>query len=157
MKEPLAWYIAGPLLGLMVPLLLFLREKQLGISSSYRYILGKLKVKNEYFNYPLKSDAWQVQFAFGLVLIGSVYAFAGNYTAIQPIGEIAPHFYSLSNWPLFLSGGVLVGFGARYANGCTAGHCVMGLSQLSPASLLATLGFFSGGLIVTYLIIPFIF
>jgi uncharacterized membrane protein YedE/YeeE len=57
---------------------------------------------------------------------------------------------------LMVVGGFLVGFGARYAGGCTSGHAIMGLGNLQPASLLAVVGFFIGGLLVTHLVLPFI-
>ncbi|MCH8496791.1 MAG: YeeE/YedE family protein, partial [Balneolales bacterium] len=53
-------------------------------------------------------------------------------------------------------GGFLVGFGARYAGGCTSGHAISGLSNLQVASLVAVIGFFIGGLIMTFLIYPII-
>jgi hypothetical protein len=72
MNEPLPWYVAGPLLGLMVPLLLILKEKQFGISSSYQYLLSLLSTRISYFNYDRRQDQWQVFFAIGLILSGFV-------------------------------------------------------------------------------------
>jgi uncharacterized membrane protein YedE/YeeE len=152
-NEPLAWYIAGPLIGLIVPALLILKEKQFGISSSYRYLISGLTKKPSYFNYNRVQDAWQLYFVIGLIITGLIYNFNGyDMNALKTTNE----FYNLNNWAIFLFGGVLVGFGARYSNGCTAGHCIMGMSQLSKTSFLATIGFFIGGLIATYFIIPFI-
>ena len=51
-------------------------------------------------------------------------------------------------------GGFLVGFGARYAGGCTSGHAISGLANLQLPSLLAVAGFFAGGLLATWLILP---
>lgn len=159
-KEPLAWYIAGPLIGLIVPLLLILKEKQFGISSSFRYLWSLVTKKPEYFNYDNKSDAWQFHFAVGLIGIG-LYYFFNNDTNFFYNAELQKSFlvdfYTLQNWKVFLIGGFLVGFGARYSNGCTAGHCIMGMSQLSLASFIATIGFFVGGLIVAHGINPIIF
>jgi uncharacterized membrane protein YedE/YeeE len=157
---PLPWYIAGPLIGLVVPLLLILREKQFGISSSYRYLWSVVTKKPAYFNYANRADGWQVQFGLGLICIGFYYYFTqdANYLLNDELANrYAVDFYQLKNWAVFLTGGLLVGFGARYANGCTAGHCIMGMSQLSPASLVATLGFFVGGLVVAYFVNPFIY
>jgi hypothetical protein len=163
-NEPLAWYIAGPLIGLIVPILLILKEKQFGVSSSYRYILSGITKKPSYFNYHREQDAWQVYFAIGLILTGIIYNLNGhdmntlktNVVSVK-FNAITSGFYDLSNWAIFLFGGVLIGFGSRYSNGCTAGHCIMGMSQLSKTSFLATIGFFIGGLIATYFIIPFLF
>lgn len=160
METPLAWYIAGPLLGLMVPLLLILREKQFGISSSYRYLWSLALPGINYFNYDKKQDQWQFNFALGLILSGllatqfidlAVSEFTYDYQ------KIAHSVYELDKAWIYLVGGIFVGFGARYANGCTAGHCIMGVSQFAKSSILATVAFFIGGLIATYFINPFIF
>jgi uncharacterized membrane protein YedE/YeeE len=171
-NEPLAWYIAGPLIGLIVPLLLLLKEKQFGISSSYRFLISGFTKKNDYFNYNREQDAWQFYFAIGLVLTGLFYNWNGyDLNALKTTktnvvgfsgGDVMHYvstsgFYDLSNWAIFLFGGVLIGFGSRYSNGCTAGHCIMGMSQFSLTSFIATIGFFIGGLIATYFIIPYLF
>ncbi len=159
-KEPLAWYIAGPLIGLIVPLLLVLREKQFGTSSSYRYLLSFIIKKPSYFDYDNKGDAWQFQFAIGLIIVGAYYALTNDasYFYNEELNKLFPvDFYNIGNWPIFLIGGFLVGFGARYSNGCTAGHCIMGMSQFSLTSFIATIGFFIGGLIVAYFVNPYVF
>lgn len=163
MKEPLAWYIAGPLLGLMVPLLLILKEKQFGISSSYRYILSFLPTRISYFKYDRQADHWQVIFALGLVLSGlaAIQLFGISDTLLElPLKKYEIQYaalFELKNGVQFFLGGILVGFGARYANGCTAGHCIMGVSQFALSSILATICFFIGGLIGSYFVVPHIF
>lgn len=154
--EPLAWYIAGPLIGLIVPILLLVKEKQFGVSSSYRFIWAKINKKQEYFNYNEESDRWQFHFVLGLIATGLIYSSFGydsNLIATTTLNSNL-NFYSLNNWIIFLLGGVFIGFGSRYANGCTAGHCIMGLSQFSVASLVATFAFFVGGIIATYIVLP---
>ena len=54
-------------------------------------------------------------------------------------------------------GGFLVGFGTRYAGGCTSGHAISGLSNLQLPSLVAVIGFFIGGLVMTHLIFPYLY
>jgi uncharacterized membrane protein YedE/YeeE len=163
MKEPLAWYIAGPLIGLIVPALLILREKQFGISSSYRYILSFIPTKINYFNYNREQDQWQLHFAIGLVLSAlaatKLFGFSDALVSL-PIKKyeiVAQSIYDVKNAFQFFVGGILVGFGARYANGCTAGHCIMGVSQFALSSILATIAFFVGGLIGSLLIVPSIY
>ena len=163
MKEPLAWYIAGPLIGLIVPALLILREKQFGISSSYRYILSFIPTKINYFNYHREQDQWQLHFAIGLVLSAlaatQLFGFSDAFISL-PIKKyeiVAQSIYDVKNAMQFFIGGMLVGFGARYANGCTAGHCIMGVSQFALSSILATIAFFVGGLIGSLLIVPAIY
>jgi uncharacterized membrane protein YedE/YeeE len=163
MKEPLAWYIAGPLIGLIVPALLILKEKQFGISSSYRYILSYIPTKINYFNYKREQDQWQLHFAIGLVLSAlaatQLFGFSDALVSL-PIKKyeiVAQSIYDVKNAFQFFVGGILVGFGARYANGCTAGHCIMGVSQFALSSILATIAFFVGGLIGSLLIVPAIY
>ena len=163
MYNVLPWYIAGPLIGLIVPLLLLLREKQFGISSSYRFIGSKFFKKIDYFNYKSGTDKWQFQFAIGVILAGifSLYTGVIQVDAVvdnsTKYSEIANTIYSSSNILYFFIGGIFVGFGSRYANGCTAGHCLMGISQFSISSFVATICFFIGGLFASYVLIPLLF
>lgn len=160
MEAPLAWYIAGPLIGLIVPVLLILNEKQFGVSSSYRFLGSFILPKISYFNYKKLQDQGQVHFAIGLVLAGSIVTQFVDLTVRETTYEYqctAQGIYGLDKAWIYLLGGVFVGFGARYANGCTAGHCIMGVSQFAKSSILATLAFFIGGLIATYLINPYLF
>jgi uncharacterized membrane protein YedE/YeeE len=60
-------------------------------------------------------------------------------------------------WVLLVLGGLLVGFGTRYAGGCTSGHAISGLSNLQLPSLIAVIGFFVGGLLMTHVFFPFLF
>ena len=64
--------------------------------------------------------------------------------------------FSLKGFLILAFGGLMVGFGSRYAGGCTSGHAISGLSNLQLPSLIAVIGFFIGGLLMTHLIMPFI-
>ena len=163
MEPYLPWYIAGPLIGLIVPALLFLREQQFGMSSSFSFILSKVIPRNDYFKSAGPKSAWQFHFGLGLV-ISALFALV----VISPADLIIPDLaaegdflisdvYSNDNILLFFLGGLLVGFGARYANGCTAGNCIMGVSQFSVSSIIATVAFFISGVITAQFINPFIF
>lgn len=199
--SPWPWYITGPLIGLMVPLLLIFGNKMFGISSSLRHICAAcVPTKNIYFKYDWKKEAWNLIFAAGIIGGGFI---AWNYLtevihhdigndnqgAFEKVYFLNPIYNGLSDdavamfhqWGLFtqheispeqifdwnnlvnpigwyfmLIGGFFVGFGTRYANGCTSGHSIMGISQLSPSSLIATIGFFIGGLICSWFIVPFL-
>ena len=165
MNPILPWYVAGPLIGLIVPLLLLLREKQFGISSSYRYVLSGPFKRVSYFNYDAKKDSWQLHFCIGLIVSGLVVTYF--IPSWKPEGraleggstwqEIAVSVYEWKNCIQFFIGGLLVGFGARYANGCTAGHCIMGVSQWATSSLVATVSFFVGGWLASNFLIELIF
>lgn len=161
MENFLPWYVAGPLLGLTVPILLVLRGKQLGISSSLRYVSSLFVSKIPFFNYEQKNDLWQVHFITGVILSAIAFSYLDlvSVPEIQSDKAYVEHIesiYQINNWLLFLIGGVFVGFGARYANGCTAGHCIMGIAQFSLSSVITTVCFFIGGLIAVHYVLPLI-
>lgn len=180
LQEPWAWYVAGPLIGLTVPLLLILGNKTFGISSSLRHVCAAcVPAKIPFFNYDWKKETWNLVFVLGIFLGGVISAlFLSNP---QPM-DINPELVSelkgygitnfhhlvpqeLMNWESLLTirgfllmvvGGFLVGFGTRYAGGCTSGHAIMGLSNLQLPSLIATVCFMIGGFIMANFILPFI-
>jgi uncharacterized membrane protein YedE/YeeE len=181
-SQPWKWYIGGALIGLMVPALLILSNKQFGVSSSLRHLCAAtLPGKVAYFRYDWKSEGlWNILFVFGIVIGSYVashwlhdpqrpYELADQTRAIltqygiDDFSQVLPG--ELFSWATLLTprgfilivvGGFLVGFGTRYADGCTSGHSIMGMSNLQPASLLATIFFFIGGLIMTHGLLPFI-
>ncbi|MCB0060871.1 MAG: YeeE/YedE family protein [Caldilineaceae bacterium] len=151
--QPWPWYVAGPLIGLTVPLLLFLSGKSLGISSSFRHFCSILMPRS-----PLayirennwRAESWNLFFIAGIV-VGAFIA-AHFLSANTPV-FLPASYHSVGGITKLLLGGVLVGFGTRYANGCTSGHTIMGLSNLQWPSLVASICFFIGGLIMTALAI----
>jgi uncharacterized membrane protein YedE/YeeE len=176
--EPWPWYISGPLIGLTVPLLLIIGNKRLGISGSLKHLCAACipNGKVEFFNYDWKSQAWNLFFVVGLLLGGFITNSMTNLNYevllndatkadLIPFGIV--DFRGLfpkelfdwtpKNIGMMTAGGFLVGFGARYANGCTSGHAIMGLSLLKLGSLIAVIGFFIGGLIMTHLLYPLFF
>ncbi len=180
LSQPWPWWVSGPLLGLMVPILLLAGNKEFGISSTFRHICSALlPFKPNYLQYDWKKSAWQLALAAGTVLGGflAVYFFQGAQTP-QISSEARGLFLSwgmvnqLSLGPDFLQswssaftltgllslvlGGFLVGFGTRWANGCTSGHAIMGLSLLNPGSFVAVVGFFAGGTLASWYLVPFI-
>lgn len=180
LKQPWPWYIAGPLIGLMVPVLLIIGNKSFGVSSSLRHICAACMPLNiSFFNYDWKKEAWNLFFVGG-ILVGGILAanflVNGQPVQVNPklITELSKYgitdYHSLVpvqlfNWHQLLTlkgmvfmvaGGFLVGFGTRYAGGCTSGHSIMGLSNLQLPSLIATVCFMAGGFIMANLILPFI-
>lgn len=180
--EPWPWYVAGPLIALVMFLLLF-AGKKFGMSSNLRTMCaagGAGKVA-DFFKFNWKEERWNLLVVMGAVIGGFIASqFMSNNTVdinpkvakqlsddyqIDSAGKayLPPELFSteqLSNpfvLGVLLIGGLLVGFGARYAGGCTSGHAISGLSNLQLPSLLAVIGFFIGGLVMIHAIFPIIF
>lgn len=141
----LEWYFAGPLLGLILLGILLSLNIQLGVSSSLEYVIDVVSAGGA--NQNVKGRQ-QLYFVGGLVLSAGLIYLIGLKTAT----ELDLKVYSSVNGLALAAGAFLIGFGSRLANGCTAGHCIMGLSIQAKSSLIATLGFFAGGLISAYFI-----
>lgn len=179
--NPWPWYIAGPVIGLMIPALLLLSGRMLGFSSNFRHICAACNFgKVEFFNYEWKSTGrWNLLFLAGTVFGGFLagYIFENpepvqlSASTIADLQLLGIHDVSglvpaeIFSWDsltsgagiiILLGGGFLTGFGARYAGGCTSGHAISGLSNLQLVSLIAVIGFFAGGLVMTHIIYPII-
>ncbi|MCA9793461.1 MAG: YeeE/YedE family protein [Candidatus Eremiobacteraeota bacterium] len=151
LSQPWPWWLSGIALGLVVPLLYLLGGKWFGISTSFQQ-LGALCSPHsqlEYFqNHDRRKNMWTLVFVAGVVF----GAFLANTRLISPpVNLLPPDSATLVGAAKLLLGGFLVGFGARYAGGCTSGHSITGIANLNPTSVLATACFFSGGLAVTWL------
>lgn len=183
LTQPWPWYIAGPVIGLTVPAMLFLGSKAFGFSSNFRHICAAcIPGTVDFFNYDWKKDGgWNMMFLVGTILGGfiggyllanpepiqlSAATIAGlqadmnitNFEGIVPVEIFSWEFLGSGiGLAVMISGGFLVGFGTRYAGGCTSGHAISGLSNLQVASLIAVVGFFIGGLLMTHIIMPAIF
>lgn len=154
--QPWPWYVTGPLIGLMVPALLLFAGKTWGISGSFRDIgaICSPNTKIKYLQYDWRKNMWKIVLALGVVIGG----FVGNFLlSTEPVPFLPKAFYSVPGVIMLVIGGILVGFGTRYADGCTSGHSIMGMSNLQLSSLIATICFFIGGLIMTWLIWPLLF
>lgn len=179
-KQPWPWYVAGPLIGLTVPVLLIIGNKSFGISSSLRHICAACIPANiPFFKYEWKKEIWNLFFVGGILLGGFVatdllanpqpvqinqtlatelaqYGIA-NTNSLVPVDVINwSTLFTLKGILIIVVGGLLIGFGTRYAGGCTSGHAIMGLSTLQLPSLIATCCFMLGGFIMANLILPFI-
>lgn len=178
LTQPWPWYVSGPLIGLMVPLLLIAGNKPFGISSSMRHICAMcIPVKIKFFDYDWKKESWSLIYVAGILLGGFLagYVFRDpnpvaiskntiadlNAMGLSDLSGLVPSevfnltsLFSLKGLFMMVIGGFCVGFGTRYANGCTSGHTITGLSALSFSSLIATVCFFVGGLIMAWFILP---
>ncbi len=176
------WYISGFLIG-MIMLSLIYFGKHFGMSSNLESLcsMSGLGKKISYFDFDWKANKWNLIVVLGAVLGGFVAAnYMSDPTNVSinsktieqlavlgidaPNGKLAPEvlfgnqiFESPKSILILLCGGVLIGFGTRYAGGCTSGHAISGLSNLQLPSLKAVIGFFIGGLLMAHLILPLIF
>ncbi|MCU0328327.1 MAG: YeeE/YedE family protein [Chitinophagales bacterium] len=176
----LPWYIAGPLIGLTVPTLLIIGNKTFGISSSLRHVCAScFPAGIDFFKYDWKKEIWNIFFVVGIFIGGfiagqflmdnqPILVSEGMQTYFTKIGVtnysgLVPQdifswekLFTLKGFLMMVVGGFLVGFGTRYAGGCTSGHAIMGLSNLQWPSLVATISFMIGGVISSWFIVPFI-
>jgi len=179
------WYISGLLIGVVMLLLVYF-GKTFGMSSNLRTmcsILGAGKT-SEFFRFDWKAQRWNLTVVVGAMIGGFIAThyltdaqkaetLALNPTTLNelsqlhidaPNGKLLPDAFTSAQaladpkvLAILLLGGILVGFGTRYAGGCTSGHAITGLSNLQLPSLIAVIGFFIGGLIMSWLLLPLIF
>lgn len=177
-RGPWPWYVAGPIVGLTVPILLLLGNKSFGISSSLRHICASCMPANiPFFKYNWRKEVWNLFFVLGIFLGGVITAvFLSNPEPVNVspalVNELAGYgitdysnlvpaelmswssLFTLRGFIFIVVGGFLVGFGTRYAGGCTSGHSIMGLSNLQWPSLVATCCFMVGGIIMANFLLP---
>jgi len=180
-QRPWPWWISGPLIAYIMFSLLYF-GKGFGLSTNFKTmcnVLGADKV-SDFFRFDWREQKWNLFFILGTVIGGFLAAqyltpsqvvdiSANTIADLKSIGIADPgstyapaeifgseHMWSLRSLIFLLGGGFLVGFGTRYANGCTSGHAISGLSNLQKWSLVAVVGFFIGGLTMTHLIMPYL-
>ena len=148
--QPWPWWISGVLIGLTVPLLYLLAGKAFGISTSLQQI-GAMCSPDSKYEYLRKHDCtgnlWTLVFAIGIALGAFI---ASQFLSAEPVSLLPDVFTSPAGAAKLLFGGFLIGFGTRYAGGCTSGHSITGIANLNWPSLVATICFFAGGLAVTW-------
>lgn len=180
--SPWPWYVSGMLLGIIVPLMLWLGSN-FGVSGNLDSICGILGAErfSDHFKFNIKDRLPNLIFALGAIFGGFVAANflstdgysvdiststietlrsygISQFEGLQPVELFNWDFLGTSQGLILLVlGGFLVGFGARWAGGCTSGHAITGISSLQLPSLVATIGFFIGGLIATHFLMPLIF
>ena len=180
--EPWPWFVSGPLIAFTLFLLLIV-GKRFGMSSNLRTLcaIGGAGKKVSFFNFDWKAQKWNLIVAFGALIGGYIAAnFMSSSDAVILNPDVVTNlkelgfnsagaaylptelfdnsaFGNLKSMLILIIGGILVGFGARYAGGCTSGHAISGLSNLQLPSLIAVIGFFIGGLVMVHLLFPLIF
>lgn len=181
LRQPWPWYISGTAIAFIMIILLFF-GKSFGVSANLRTMctIAGAGRKVKLFDFDWKTQKWNLLFLGGSVIGGVIastllesheplrlseatindlktlgISFDGGLNPSQLFG--ADVFGSAKGLMILLVGGILVGFGTRYAGGCTSGHAISGLSNLQIPSLIAVIGFFAGGLLMTHLLLPLIF
>jgi len=178
-RQPWPWWVAGPLIAYVMFSLLYY-GKRFGISSNFKTMctmMGANRV-SDFFKIDWKAQRWNLAFVVGMIIGGLI---AAQFLTPDPAVHISPNtvsdlralgvahpgqgyvpeelfgmqnLWSIRTWIFMGLGGFLVGFGTRYANGCTSGHAISGLSNLQWWSLVAVAGFFIGGLLMTFVGLP---
>jgi uncharacterized membrane protein YedE/YeeE len=180
MPHPLPWYVAGPLIGLVVPALLLIGNKSFGVSSNFRHICAAVAPCGiEFFRHDWKRQGgWNLVFLAGAFTGAALSAWLAppapihlSPATVADLQAIGVHDFSglapreIFTWAALLTvrgivfivlGGFLVGFGTAYAGGCTSGHAIAGLADRQLASLIAVCSFFAGGLLTTFVLLPWI-
>lgn len=182
LSQPWHWAISGVLMAVIMITLLFL-EKSFGMSATMRTMcaIGGAGKKIKFFNFDWSTQKWNLIFMGGTILGGFIASMffanpepieisSATIANLQSMGVASPtvdagsflpsnlfsfdQLYTLRGFILIVVGGFMVGFGARYAGGCTSGHAISGLSNLQLPSLIAVVGFFIGGVLMTRLLLP---
>ena len=180
-QQPWPWWITGPLITYIMFSLLYF-GKGFGVSTNFKTVctmLGGDKV-SDFFRLDWRDQIWNLTFIVGVIIGGfiaaqyltpdkSIAISEATIQDLQAIGIANPgasyvpqdlfgleNVWSLRSLVFLIGGGFLVGFGTRYANGCTSGHAISGLSNLQYWSLIAVVGFFIGGLLMTHLGLPYL-
>lgn len=167
------WSISGIIIGLIVPALLIIGNKPFGISSSLRHICSiAIPTNLSFFKYDLKPHYWSLFFTGGIIIGGAISHILGSPKTLDlgpktllflndnnlgiPTSLYPTEIFNFQNSKgiiLMVIGGFLVGFGTRWAKGCTSGHSIFGMANLHKSSIIATISFFVGGLLMTHFII----
>ncbi len=179
--QPWSWWFSGAVIALIMFFLLFFGQS-FGFSSNLRTLCAVAGAgkKVKFFDFDWKKQVWNLVFLLGAIIGGFIAKeFLSNGEAVQIadatiedlklLGISAPvslqpdelfsweALFSVKGFLILAFGGLMVGFGSRYAGGCTSGHAISGISNLQVPSMIAVAGFFAGGLIMTYFILPLIF
>jgi hypothetical protein len=180
--QPWPWFVSGPLIAILMAILI-LMGKKFGMSSNLETFcsMGGAGKFTDYFKIDVKSRRWNLLVVLGSVIGGFVGAHVLSPNPAVDISDqtvdklhqmgiesagtayLPTELFSMEAlaqpkvWIILLAAGILVGFGTRYAGGCTSGHAISGLSNLQRPSLIAVIGFFIGGLLMNHFLLPLIF
>ncbi|MCB0662996.1 MAG: YeeE/YedE family protein [Saprospiraceae bacterium] len=179
-SQPWHWAVSGAAIAGILFLMTYI-GRSFGVSMAFKNFctIAGAGNKFEFFRFDIKEEYWRLTFIAGAVVGGYIAAtalaspeavdiseatinhlkedYGWNYP--QGDGFLPVDFFNFGNLKgviISIVAGFLIGFGARYGDGCTSGHAISGLSHLQLPSLLTVIGFFIGGLIMTWLIMPYL-
>lgn len=181
-SQPWPWYVAGPAIAFIL-FLMFYFGRSFGVSTNLETFctIGGAGKVSDYFKTDWKARTWSLVFVLGIIIGGLIsheflmpsQAIDLNPQTVQDLAELGfanagneylpneifstKNLLSLKGIGILLAAGLCIGFGTRYAGGCTSGHAITGLSSLQLPSLVAVIGFFAGGLLMVWLLFPLIF
>lgn len=181
LSRPWPWYVVGPLIGLVPAVLLLLGNRLFGVSSALRHGCAAVFPRDvAHFRYDWRREGgWNLAFVLGILAGGAIAGFLlqdGAPIAISPrtqadlaalgvrdfTGLVPDDLFrwgsllTMRGLVLLVGGGLLVGFGTAWAGGCTSGHGLSGVADLQPASFVALAGFFVGGILGTFVLLPLV-
>lgn len=139
----LPWWLAGPGLGLCVAGLYGLANRRLGVSGA---LLAAVVAPVEGW----RGERWRVEFLAALIAGALAAGLLGPATRLTGYPVLSTALPAAALVPLLAGGGMALGYGARWAEGCTSGHGLSGCAAGSPDSLAATATFFAVAVAVTF-------
>lgn len=180
-SQPWHWAVSGAAIALVLALMTWM-GRSFGVSTTFKAFCSAAGAgkASDFFKMDLKDEFWRIAFVIGGLIGGyiathflqspeavSISEDTINYLSTlgiaypesdaKGIGFVPTsilNYESLSGVLMAVGGGFLVGFGARYGDGCTSGHAISGLAHLQLPSLITVIGFFIGGLLMTHFIFP---
>jgi len=185
-SQPWHWAVSGSLIAvIMWTLILFGKRFGMSTSLKTMCAIGGAGKMASFFDYDWKTQIWNLVVVVGAVIGGYIAShhlaspapvdisvetqafLTANGVSLPSDATTKGGFYpeelfsisslaTLKGFVLLIVGGFFIGFGTRWAGGCTSGHAISGLSNLQLPSLVAVVGFFIGGLITTFFLLPFI-
>ncbi|MFO7793007.1 MAG: YeeE/YedE thiosulfate transporter family protein [Candidatus Saliniplasma sp.] len=156
-------YIVGAGIGVLVWLSFILSNKAIGCSTAYartfgmleKFVRGKKVEEKPYYKKFVPKIDWEWMLVLGVVIgafLSSIISGSFRIEMIPLVWEETIGSSYIIRLIGALIGGILLGFGARMAGGCTSGHGISGTIQLALSSWLAFLFFFIGGILTAFLL-----
>lgn len=160
MTEVTVWngWLGGALIGVFVIAMAWIAGKPLGCSTAYGNVCGFVSRLRYFHSGPYENnDNFRLWFMFGLPLGGLIAALTspGEIVASFSLGSLYDSVLPEALVPralVLMLGGVMIGFGSRMAGGCQSGHSIMGIGLRNVPSIVASIGFFIGGIVAVQLL-----